>query len=169
MKGWKPRFPKIKVPPHLWIRLGYYEDGVSEYKCLHCKDTFLATGDPGYEWQGKYHPTWKYCPMCGIKWAGEGPTQTERPRWEFLAKARQNQKPFHAGFWWIIEVQTQWGDNPPHDWKIEDRFDPVKYSAHDVYRRMQEYRLQADGDDYFTIKYRARVVHPGYKQDGYHF
>lgn len=47
-----------------WRYVEYVDDGCSRYQCLSCKQEWVARSNPRHE-------KWRYCPACGVEWAGE--------------------------------------------------------------------------------------------------
>lgn len=59
-----------------WRFVSDGSDGESTFQCLACKSFWVANTSP----EG-----WKFCPYCGIIWAGEHkcrPHYTPRWKWE---------------------------------------------------------------------------------------
>ncbi len=53
-----------------WMYVRYVDDGVCEFRCLKCKESWRADGAPGYTHEGAYHRCWNFCPLCGTEWEG---------------------------------------------------------------------------------------------------
>lgn len=51
-----------------WRYVRYLDDGVSEFQCLKCYNTWDARSGPGYTHEGQYTAKWLYCPFCATKW-----------------------------------------------------------------------------------------------------
>ena len=80
-----------------WRFVRYEDDGVSEYECLRCKETWSCRGGFG-----------PFCTFCGTKWDGELVWDTEdRQKLRGIrAQAMYRKAPERA--YWQIQVRCLW-------------------------------------------------------------
>ncbi len=104
-----------------WRYKDYTDDGCSIYQCLKCYGEWEGRGAPGYHYEGKYNPTWRFCPICGTQWLGMRLTETpnemslqlgpRRARIDAAIERRRQQDwtAYYAvkppAFWWSIQTR----------------------------------------------------------------
>lgn len=80
-----------------WREVGYCDDGVTEYQCLSCKSKWQSRG---------YGLDFKYCPYCGIEWAGSKEWDTnarEQQRYNYHRALRSLREPIKLNKYYIME------------------------------------------------------------------
>ncbi len=160
-----------------WRYDRYVDDGCVLYQCLKCYGSWESTGPPGYMFEGIYHRTWRFCPICGTEWTGqhlpEGESESDpqrgprRRRIINAIEARYNRdsEAYYRSdrrgplpgqhtpvwFWWVIEEQSQIFAGL--DWEPKYRMNGLKVSAIRVFEILTRQR-KSEPD----CKYRVRIV-----------
>lgn len=100
-------------------KIGYLNDGVTDYQCLSCKEKFQVA---------HFEMDFNFCPYCGIKFIG-GAVCREHwiPKWVYQRYGNNHGIPsglniactsnLKSNKHWVIEERTKWGEHPWSEWK----------------------------------------------------
>lgn len=143
-----------------WRYVRYEDDGVSEYQCLKCKQTWSS--------RGRFGP---FCTWCGTKWEGELVWDTEERQERDMKRATWRRRPPRT--LWSIQSRTMWDRDKTGDWQLwiddgtdgwkDDEstgYDPLLFSAKTMAKFLADKRRFANNDNFMRSEYRIvmRVI-----------
>ena len=81
-----------------WRHVEYTDDGCNVYQCLSCYDSIEGRFSPSY---------WKFCPYCGVEWAGEHKWLIYDDDYKIIepARRREDRQVPSGNITWNIELQ----------------------------------------------------------------
>lgn len=155
-----------------WRYVEYTDDGCSRYQCLSCYKQWESRTVPGYfGLDDSYCPVFKFCPFCGVQWAGMRTTGCSKLHEGHKQLGRRRQRiedAFEARFgydrwrqpeppYWLVVEQAEQTERDrdqgkPLAWKPRYKMSGFKASAmkmlklarQDVVERREEKRRDDD-------------------------
>lgn len=124
-----------------------------------------------------YHPVFKYCPMCGIKWDGPirrdydneqmlGPKRLKRKNMVRAVEEVSGWKLAEPSWWWVLQIKTTYpnrSDGGNTLWICESKLSPLRFSAVNVYHELNDRRERCLEQDRgfnggYYVKHMARII-----------
>ena len=131
--GWFDPFEKVPEPTSDSFTSTRTIDGVQVTEHIGRRDMPI------------YKPGWRFCPTCGVEWAGPIRCDVDNERMLGPRRAKilelvneyytTHSRSKESTYWWIIEERISYPGGEP-TWEPVARFDPKRYDVHKIYKEL---------------------------------